>query len=650
MTMQTNVIELVFKLKDQISGPLSQLRSKISGSLAFGAGIIGVTSFAGAMLKMISATRESQDALLKFDLAFKNLGATSGKTREQLLRFSQDASKVTIFDDESITRAQASLLKFQSLSGQTFDRARQAAIDLASAMGTDLESAAERVGRALQRPEVGIRQLRAAGILFTAEQEKMIRALVKTGDTAGAAEIVLARLEKQFKGAGDAAAKTLSGALARTKTAFDNLFEGSEEDTKKLTAAVDDLAKVLNSPEVKAGIANLITGMAMLAAGAIKAVAAFSNLGKAIADLGAPQVDTARQAMVKELAAEQEKLRDLQKLSFNTIERHDYKGPEGQSLAEEIRQQKAYIETLKQRIGLLKEIQMTRGNGRRGGDRGVAASEIDVSAITDDMKEIEEVSVKAFKAPQSAMEDFYKSLNEHTQTAAERSGAAFEQIRAELDLLLKDGQISAEVYTKRLKEAAEEGLEEVKVTAQKTIIPAIRAPFDALIESVSSAMERMLNNGKFTWRELGQYLMREILSGSIRKALDALRKALQEAMKSSSSGSGGGWFASAMNFVGSLFGGRAGGGDLPNQWTKVGENGAEWVRAPGARVYNQNQMLGMGMGRGAVIKGGDININVEGSMDERLAASMAAMLETRLARQSRETLLLLERNGLRRPR
>jgi hypothetical protein len=169
--------------------------------------------------------------------------------------------------------AQAQLLTFTKLGSETFPRATEAVLDLATKMGGDLRGAVVQVGKALQDPVQGITALTRSGIQFSDAQKAMIKELVQTGDLLGAQKIILKELETQFGGSAKAARDTLGGALQGLSNAFGDLLEGDAQGggVKGATQAINDLTDTLNSPEVKQGFDTVVTG-------AIRAVEALAQL------------------------------------------------------------------------------------------------------------------------------------------------------------------------------------------------------------------------------------------------------------------------------------------------------------------------------------------------------------------------------------
>jgi phage-related protein len=87
-----------------------------------------------------------------------------------------------------------------------FDRATQAAHDLASAGFGDASSNAVQLGKALQDPSKGMAALAKSGITFTDAEKKKIRAMQKSGDLLGAQKIIMGAVETQVKGTAAASA------------------------------------------------------------------------------------------------------------------------------------------------------------------------------------------------------------------------------------------------------------------------------------------------------------------------------------------------------------------------------------------------------------------------------------------------------------
>lgn len=157
--------------------------------------------------KSVEGFIDQEKAMADVEAALKSMGSASGKTGKELLKAADAMEMESLFDaDVILKQVTANLLTFGNVAGKEFDRAQQAAIDMATRLGTEPQSAAIMLGKALNDPVKGITALTRVGVQFTDQQRKQIEAMTKAGDTAGAQAIILAEVEKQFKGAAAAAA------------------------------------------------------------------------------------------------------------------------------------------------------------------------------------------------------------------------------------------------------------------------------------------------------------------------------------------------------------------------------------------------------------------------------------------------------------
>lgn len=161
-----------------------------------------VLAFGAASMQ---AARESKEAFGQVESALKSMGAASGRTAEQLQDAAAQLQAMSTFDDDDILRnVTANLLTFGNVSGEVFDRAQQAAVDLSARLGQDLQSSAIQLGKALNDPIKGITALARVGVSFTEQQQAQIKAMVEAGNVAGAQKAILAELERQYGGAAEA--------------------------------------------------------------------------------------------------------------------------------------------------------------------------------------------------------------------------------------------------------------------------------------------------------------------------------------------------------------------------------------------------------------------------------------------------------------
>lgn len=183
-------------------------------SLAFASGgFLAFATLAGAIRGSFDELNESRRVTAQTNAVLASTGRIAGVTAKHVDALGQALMRQAGIDDEAIRKGENLLLTFTNIrnvagaNNDIFDQATRATLDMSVAMGTDLNNAAIRVGKALQDPVKGATALRRVGVMLTEQQTKQIEAMVKAGDVIGAQKIVLAELRREFgvsaKAAGD---------------------------------------------------------------------------------------------------------------------------------------------------------------------------------------------------------------------------------------------------------------------------------------------------------------------------------------------------------------------------------------------------------------------------------------------------------------
>lgn len=210
-------------------------------------------------VKSVQAAIESRDAMGQVEAALKSMGTAAGRTSDQLGDMAGNLMHNSLYDDDDILRkVTANLLTFGNIAGDQFDRAQQAAVDLAARMNMDLQPATLLVGKALNDPIKGMGALRKAGIQLTEQQQNQIKSMVKLGDVAGAQKVLLAELEKQFGG---------SAAAAQKANPFDTLKDSMADFMEQVGG---QLIEIL--PNITAALTRIIDAFGALSPGMQQAV------------------------------------------------------------------------------------------------------------------------------------------------------------------------------------------------------------------------------------------------------------------------------------------------------------------------------------------------------------------------------------------
>lgn len=648
-----NVVELVVKLRDQITQPLDNVKRRLGGLGGIVAGLSGVASAGAAFTKIISETIDAERAVFQLDQAYRVFGQTVGVTRESVLAFSNAAQQITIFSGTDITRAQAALLQFSSVVGTTFERARQIVLDYAATTGQSLESAATTIGRAIERPSLALRQLRDVGLVFSREQEQLIRNLESTGQTAQASEILLGELEKRLRGTAEAARNTLGGALSSLKNAFEDLFEAADGGNA-LTQAINDLTNVISDPALRGAIQSVGAEMLRWLAATLNLInlaikgwrELFNLFSNAVARVVVGETDP-----VRRLSEELRRWREIKRSVdiTGTAERRAEVNAEIkriEDLLAAMRQRRAQQQALS-RLVPAPDIQFPTAAIPSEAAQGTGS----LWPFVRDWKKTE-VGIE-FEANSRWLERMAEA-QERVLTDTQRTAAEYQRLADTLAQDVNEGLITAEQRSAKLADELDRVLQPVITTARRVAVPLsaaqerLRELADSIGAGIGNAISQGGLNGLTSLREIVKQALRNILADIVSSGIS---NALKRQFAVATAGGGGGLLGSLFSGLGALFGfGRAGGG-LSSGWTLVGETGPELVRAPvgrSMRIYSRAQLEPM-LGRQAqpVVINSSPQLIVQGDVSERNQALILSAMERTHARSMREIYQRLAANGVR---
>lgn len=226
----------------RIDRSLRGVKNAVTGAFA---ALGGATIFR----EVVQSTIESENALRQLEQRILSTGGAAQKTAQQLAGYASELQRASTFDDEAIIAAQTALLSFTNIQGDTFDRATRATLDLATALGQDLPSAARQLGLALNDPERGVSRLARAGISLDKAQIDLIKSLSASGRAIEAQNLLLSELEGRYGGAAFAAADTLGGVLKQLGNVWGDFFEASGSDVEEAKRALQEFRDILTSPQ-----------------------------------------------------------------------------------------------------------------------------------------------------------------------------------------------------------------------------------------------------------------------------------------------------------------------------------------------------------------------------------------------------------------
>jgi phage-related protein len=225
------------------AGPLKKSLNEADGFLGkFGGslgkiGIAAGAAFAAAGAaavavgaKLIGAAEAASTANARIEQIAKSMdlfGDATSEVSNRLVKLAEKTALNTGVDQNAIKATQAKLLTFAELAktadevGGQFDRATQAAIDLAASGFGEATQNAVQLGKALNDPIKGITALARSGVTFTEVEKERIETLVASNKLGEAQTLILEAIEKQVGGTAVATAN----ASDKMRVAFSQLQE-----------------------------------------------------------------------------------------------------------------------------------------------------------------------------------------------------------------------------------------------------------------------------------------------------------------------------------------------------------------------------------------------------------------------------------------
>lgn len=201
---------------------------KIALGSAIGGGLLlAAQGLSGAFGDAFAEAKEAAKVGKVTDAIIKSTGGAAKVTAGQIGDYAQALSNKIGVDDEAIQAGQNLMLTFKGVANQgaglnaIFDRATAAGADLAAAGFGSIEGNAKMLGKALNDPTKGLTALTRAGVTFTADQQKQIKAMQKSGDLLGAQKIILKEVESQVGGTAAASVD----AADKAKVGWGNFLE-----------------------------------------------------------------------------------------------------------------------------------------------------------------------------------------------------------------------------------------------------------------------------------------------------------------------------------------------------------------------------------------------------------------------------------------
>lgn len=184
----------------------------------------------------VNEARVANKALAQTGAALRSMGRTD-RTAEDIEKMLDSLSAASGIDDDALREMTNTMLTFGNVTGDTFDRANELALDLSVAFDKDLRSSSVMVGKALNDPIKGLTALSRVGVSFTAQQQEQIKAFTESGQLAKAQKIILSELTRQV----DGSAAAQADAIDKTTVAWGNFKEAVGQTAIDVAGAFADV-------------------------------------------------------------------------------------------------------------------------------------------------------------------------------------------------------------------------------------------------------------------------------------------------------------------------------------------------------------------------------------------------------------------------
>jgi hypothetical protein len=231
--MADNEANIILSLKDEVSESIDKLGENFTESLlkmglSVESAMKAWEALKGEITDSLKAFEEKQDVLVNTDRILAGLGKDATITADQIAKLSETISEHTGIEEtwiqKGINGAILANNKLANGSDGAIDVLTQASIGLSRMTGEELGPTMESLARILDKPETAVTRLLRSGISLTDQQKDEIDMLIKLGDKAGAAAVILATLYEKTKDA-QGAAFTLTEQLKATQAQVNKLQE-----------------------------------------------------------------------------------------------------------------------------------------------------------------------------------------------------------------------------------------------------------------------------------------------------------------------------------------------------------------------------------------------------------------------------------------
>jgi hypothetical protein len=216
-----------------LGGPMAGIIGQV-GTLTVGTGRLGlfmtsstiaIAAIAAVTYKAITAFSDLEQHNVKVAASLGATKVASGQTVAGLEAMTRELARSGTQTVSDIRDSEVALLRFKSVSGDTFGTVLRLARDAASGGFAPMKDATIAIGKALADPTKATEALRDIGLSLSVTQQRLATDFYNTGQRAKAQQVVLTALFEQIGGTDTKAADTLSAAGGRLTKTLGTYFE-----------------------------------------------------------------------------------------------------------------------------------------------------------------------------------------------------------------------------------------------------------------------------------------------------------------------------------------------------------------------------------------------------------------------------------------
>jgi hypothetical protein len=193
--------------------------SAVGLGLAFLGSQQAIRVISECLKEAVNSAAQAETGMSRLNATLTSTGRGMEISSRKIDEVAKSLMKVSTFDDEAIVGAYNTLMKFDNIPVDKMEQVIKSAMDMSAALGGDLVSNAEQIGRVL---ETGLIPRTWA---FDTALKSQVATMIKAGDSAGALNIIMGELNKRYGGQAAAQLDTYTGKVLQLKNAWAEVGE-----------------------------------------------------------------------------------------------------------------------------------------------------------------------------------------------------------------------------------------------------------------------------------------------------------------------------------------------------------------------------------------------------------------------------------------